>query len=332
VTFSDNSVGNAQCRPPIPFAKGVTFVRVITVPARLVANLPKYYGDRGRAWIAGAPRLVADQLAEWDLTVDGPVMNGVVALVVPVRGPGGPAALKLQIDDPEHPGEAAALRTWNGDGAVRLLRENPATGALLLERLDSGRDLCRVRDDVHAVQIIAQLLVRLNAYESPVGVRSLGETAAAMVESAPGAAGRLTDPAAGRALLSWAAAVREVAGDSGDRLLHWDLHYENVLAADRDEWLAIDPKPLAGDPAFELLPALQNRWHEVLSANDPYRAVRRRFDAMVEVMGLDRQRAVCWTLGRTLQNSLWTIEDGGRALEAPQVLVATSLTRGGVAP
>ncbi|MEV6848025.1 aminoglycoside phosphotransferase family protein [Actinoplanes sp. NPDC051411] len=110
-----------------------------------------------------------------------------------------------------------------------------------------------------------------------------------------------------------------------------DLHYENVLAADRDHWLAIDPKPLAGDPAFELLPALQNRWHEVLGADDPHRAIRRRFDAMVEVMGLDRQRAVRWTLGRTLQNSLWIVEDGGRALEAPQALIAESLTRSNVA-
>ncbi|SNY73097.1 aminoglycoside phosphotransferase family protein [Paractinoplanes atraurantiacus] len=301
---------------------------MITVPARLVANLPKYFGERGRAWVADAPRLVAERLAAWDLTVDGPVMNGVVALVVPVQGPGGAAVLKFQIDDPEHPGEAAALRTWDGDGAVRLLREDPASGALLLERLDSGRDLRSVRDDVHAVQIAAQLLVRLNAYKAPEGVRTLEEIVQGMLEFAPVAARRLSDPGEGQVLLGCAAAVREAAGDSGDRLLHWDLHYENVLAAQRDEWLAIDPKPLAGDPAFELLPALHNRWDEVLAAGDPRRAVRRRFDAMVEVMGLDRERAVRWTLGRTLQNSLWTIEDGGRALEAEQVLVAASLTTG----
>jgi streptomycin 6-kinase len=298
---------------------------VITVPDRLVTNLPEYFGDRGRAWIASAPRLVAEHLEKWDLTVDGPVMSGVVALVVPVRGPGGPAVLKLQIDDPDHPGEAAALRTWNGDGAVRLLREDPAAGALLLERLDFGRDLLSVTDDVEAAQVIAQLLVRLNAYEPPEGVRHLSEVAAAMLESAPEAARRLTDPAEARMIVSWAAAVREVAGDSPERLLHWDLHYENVLAADRAEWLAIDPKPLAGDPAFELLPALHNRWPEVLAADDPRRAVRRRFDAMAEIMGLDRERAVRWTLGRTLQNSLWSIEDGARRLQAPQVLVAESL-------
>lgn len=136
----------------------------------------------------------------------------------------------------------------------------------------------------------------------------------------------LADPAEARLVLDWAAAVREVAGEAGDRLLHWDLHYENVLAGEREEWLAIDPKPLAGDPAFELLPALHNRWDEVLASGDPERAVRRRFDAMVEIMGLDRDRAVAWTLGRTLQNSLWTIEDGEHALQAPQMLVAKAMT------
>ncbi len=300
-------------------------VGVITVPTPLVDNLPRYFGERGREWVAAAPRVVERKLAEWDLTVDGPVMNGVVALVVPVRSAGGTAVLKLQIDDPEHPGEAAALRAWDGDGAVRLLREDPDAGALLLERLDSGSDLRGVRDDVRAVQITAELLVRLNAHPAPDGVRGLGEIAAGMLASAPTAAVRLTDPGEAKLIRDWAAAVREVAGECGDRLLHWDLHFENVLAADRAPWLAIDPKPLAGDPAFELLPALHNRWDEVLAADDPLGAVRRRFDAMVEVMGLDRERAVCWTLGRTLQNSLWTIEDGGHTLEPEQVLVAAAL-------
>jgi streptomycin 6-kinase len=297
---------------------------VITVPAQLVASLPKYYGERGRDWLAQAPRVVAEHLEKWQLTVDGPVMSGVVALVVPVQAPDGPAVLKLQIDDPEHPGEAAALRTWNGDGAVRLLREDPAAGTLLLERLDFRHDLLSVRDDVQAVQIAAQLLVRLNAYKSPEGVRSLSEIAAGMIEYAPEAARRLADPAEGRLILDWAAAVREVAGECGDQLLHWDLHYENVLAAEREQWLAIDPKPLSGDPEFELLPALHNRWAEAL-AGDPHRVVRRRFDAMVEVMGLDRERAVIWTLGRALQNSLWTVEDGGVRLEPPQVIIAQAI-------
>jgi streptomycin 6-kinase len=88
-----------------------------------------------------------------------------------------------------------------------------------------------------------------------------------------------------------------------------------VLArlGDRDMWVAIDPKPLAGDPGFELLPALWNRWAEVSASGDIRRALLRRFDLMVEVQGLDGERAAVWTLARVLQNALW---DMGRLTPA----------------
>uniref|UniRef100_UPI001C693FA0 aminoglycoside phosphotransferase family protein n=1 Tax=Streptomyces sp. WELS2 TaxID=2749435 RepID=UPI001C693FA0 len=100
------------------------------------------------------------------------------------------------------------------------------------------------------------------------------------------------------------------------RLLHWDLHDENVLAAERADWLAIDPKPLAGDPGFELWPALDNRFEAA--------EVRWRFDAMTDVLGLDRDRARAWTCGRLLQNALWDVEDG-RPIEARRLEIARLL-------
>ncbi len=89
---------------------------------------------------------------------------------------------------------------------------------------------------------------------------------------------------------------------NGGGLLHWDLHQENVLAADRAPWLAIDPKPLVGDLGFEFWPALDNRFDR----DD----VHRRFEGMTDVLGLDRERARAWTLGRVLQNCLWEVENG----------------------
>ncbi|GHJ34506.1 aminoglycoside phosphotransferase family protein [Streptomyces sp. TS71-3] len=89
-------------------------------------------------------------------------------------------------------------------------------------------------------------------------------------------------------------------GGFGNRLLHWDLHFENVLAGGREPWLAIDPKPLSGDPGFELFPALHNRF----AASE----VVWRFDAMTDVLGLDRERARAWTLVRVLQFCLWDAE------------------------
>ncbi|MGD9695888.1 MAG: aminoglycoside phosphotransferase family protein [Thermoleophilia bacterium] len=297
----------------------------VEVPAALAASHALHHGAAGRAWTARLPGLAAETLERWALRPDGPPRHGAVALVLPVvRGDGSPAALKLQIDDPEHPGEAAALRAWDGDGAVRLLDEATGDGGsiLLLERLDARRDLLACGER-RGLEVLAGLLRRLNARPAPAGVPRLSAVAGAMVAATSAAAKRLADPAERRTLRAWAARVAEVAADAGDRLLHWDLHHENVLASAREPWLAIDPKPLAGDPGFELHPALRGRWADVAGAADPGAVIRRRFDLLSE--GLDRPRAVAWTLARCLQDGLWEVEDGATRIDAVHLAIAEAL-------
>ncbi|MFC9061069.1 aminoglycoside phosphotransferase family protein [Streptomyces sp. NPDC057074] len=290
---------------------------MIDVPDGLAAAQAKYNGEAGRAFIDGLPELAVSFLRRWELRLDGPSMHGWAALVLPVvRRDGVPAVLKLQILDAETEGEPLALRAWDGDGAVRLLDHDPATGTMLLERLDSGRMLSHVEDSRAAVLVIARLLAHLTATPAPPGVRALGDIARAMLERTPGTLGAIPDPADRRLVADCAAALREVADEPGDQLLHWDLHFENVLASARAPWLAIDPKPLAGDPGFDLLPALDNRY-------DPAET-RWRFDAMTDVLGLDRQRARAWSLARVLQNSLWNVEDGD-PLETEQMEIGRLL-------
>ncbi|WP_435846962.1 aminoglycoside phosphotransferase family protein [Streptomyces eurythermus] len=290
---------------------------VIDIPAELAETQEMYNGAAGKAFIAALPDLAADFLDRWGLRLDGPSMNGVSALVLPVvRADGVRAVLKLQLLDEESEGEPVALRAWDGDGAVRLLDHDPATGTMLLERLDENRMLAHLADTREAVLVIARLLAHLTSFPAPPGLRRLGDITARMLERTPRALDRIPDPEARRIVADCAAAVREVADEPGDRLLHWDLHDENVLAAERADWLAIDPKPLAGDPGFELWPALDNRYEAA--------EVRWRFDAMTDVLGLDRARARAWTYGRLLQNALWDVEDG-RPIEPRQLEIARLL-------
>ncbi|CAL9532650.1 aminoglycoside phosphotransferase family protein [Streptomyces sp. enrichment culture] len=290
---------------------------VIDIPAELAEAQEMYNGAAGKAFIAALPDLAADFLDRWGLRLDGPSMNGVSALVLPVvRADGVRAVLKLQLLDEESEGEPVALRAWDGDGAVRLLDHDPATGTMLLERLDENRMLAHLADTREAVLVIARLLAHLTSFPAPPGLRRLGDITARMLERTPRALDRIPDPEARRIVADCAAAVREVADEPGDRLLHWDLHDENVLAAERADWLAIDPKPLAGDPGFELWPALDNRYEAA--------EVRWRFDAMTDVLGLDRDRARAWTYGRLLQNALWDVEDG-RPIEPRQLEIARLL-------
>ncbi|MGW8695709.1 aminoglycoside phosphotransferase family protein [Streptomyces eurythermus] len=290
---------------------------VIDIPAELAETQEMYNGAAGKAFIAALPDLAADFLDRWGLRLDGPSMNGVSALVLPVvRADGVRAVLKLQLLDEESEGEPVALRAWDGDGAVRLLDHDPATGTMLLERLDENRMLAHLADTREAVLVIARLLAHLTSFPAPPGLRRLGDITARMLEHTPRALDRIPDPEARRIVADCAAAVREVADEPGDRLLHWDLHDENVLAAERADWLAIDPKPLAGDPGFELWPALDNRYEAA--------EVRWRFDAMTDVLGLDRDRARAWTYGRLLQNALWDVEDG-RPIDPRQLEIARLL-------
>ncbi|MFF4363724.1 aminoglycoside phosphotransferase family protein [Streptomyces sp. NPDC001604] len=283
--------------------------RVIDIPAELIARHEEYGGEAGRAFIAGLPERAERFLDLWRLRLDGPSMHGRCALVLPVlRADGSSAVLKLQDLDDETAGEPVALRAWDGEGAVRLLESDAGTGTLLLERLDPAQRLADLPDAREATMVVARLLARLTSAPAPTGLRHLGDLATALLERTSAALPHLPRADVRRLLEDCAAAVREVADDPGDRLLHWDLHFENVLGSDRAPWLAIDPKPLAGDPGFDLFPTLWNRF----DADE----VRWRFDAMTDALGLDRGRARAWTLGRVLQNSVWQIEEGRPPLPA----------------
>ncbi|WP_405530544.1 aminoglycoside phosphotransferase family protein [Streptomyces avidinii] len=295
---------------------------MVEIPDGLIEAQIPYNGDAGREFIAELPARAARFLEQWGLRRAGPAMHGMTALVLPVvRADGSAAVLKLVAVDEESAGEPVALRAWAGRGCVRLLAHDVDTGTLLLERLDEGRDLAALArtDARRAVAVVGELLARLTAVPAPAGLRGLGEMAAGMLEEVPQALGRLVEERDRRVLADCAAAVAEVAGEPGDRLLHWDLHYGNVLAGGREPWLAIDPKPLAGDPGFELLPAIVNNFR----AGD----VRWRFDLLTEAVGLerDRERARAWTLGRVLQNCLWDVADGEEGLDEDQLTVAEVL-------
>ncbi|MFF8352579.1 aminoglycoside phosphotransferase family protein [Streptomyces chartreusis] len=301
-------------------------LEAVEVPHSLASSYARAFGDEGRAWIAGLPALATDVLDRWDLRRDGAPGSGEASLVLPVlRRDGTRAVLKFQMPREETTAALVGLRTWDGGGMVRLLDHDPESASMLLERLDATRALTSIEDDDVAMGILAELQSRLVRVPAPPGLRGLGDIATEMLEKVPRAVTILTDPADCRLLLDWASAVAELAGEPGDRMLHWDLHYDNVLAAEREPWLAIDPEPLAGDPGFDLWPALNSGWDEPAAKGDTLRVVRRRFDLLTSVLDLDRARATGWTLGRLLQNALWDVEDGETALDPSAVAISEAL-------
>ena len=222
-------------------------------------------GPAWAAWLDRLPRLAAEVVEEWQLVLDGAPMHGYASLAQPVRTAGGrPAVLKVAFDgDEESLHEGIALQRWHGDGAVSLLRADPHRRALLLERLHT-EDLGDLWD-VEACEVVAGLYARLHVPALPQlrTVTSYVEGWAAALARMPRNA-----PVPRRLVEQALSLARDLVADdaSTGTLVHGDLHYANVLAADREPWLAIDPKPMDGDPHYEPAPLLWNRWDELTGA------------------------------------------------------------------
>jgi streptomycin 6-kinase len=265
-------------------------------------------GDDSAAWVDRLPALTEDLLDEWELTVDGALMNGFCSLVVPVRTRDGvPAVLKLHtdVDADESDHEHLALQHWRGNGTVLLLRADPHRRAMLLERLHL-RDLTSV-PVLEACEVVAGLYPRIHVPALPQlrTVTSYVERWTADLAALPSDA-----PIPRRMREQCASLVRDLVADpaSVGVIIHGDLHYENVLAADREPWLVIDPKPMSGDPHYEVAPMLWNRWDEL---GDNLRdGIRRRFHTLVDAAGLDEDRARDWVVVRMVHNASWAVIDG----------------------
>lgn len=277
-------------------------------------------------WVDRLPRLTADLMAEWGLRSDGWSMHGYTALVVPALTQDDErVVLKVSFDgDDESEHEALVLRHWDGRAAVRMLRADPSRRALLLERLHDT-DLRDVWD-LQACEIVAGLWRHLHVPALPqlrpvtayverwvaelALVAPNGPVPRRLVQQATSlAADLIADP------------------DSTRCVIHGDLHYYNVLAADREPWLAIDPKPMNGDPHYEVAPMLWNRSEELArhSGGQSVRGgIRRRFHTLVDAGGLDEHRARDWVVVREVLNAHWAAQlgDGGAVTAAVTVAKA----------
>jgi len=281
----------------------------IVLPSELEEQ--RELGPDWASWLDRLPVVFTEILDDWELVREGDELwHGFCSLVAPVRTADGEAAvLKVGFDgDDESQHEALALQHWHGDGVVRLLRADPQRRAFLLERLHR-RDLTSV-SEVEACEVVAGLYPRLHRPAFPQ-LRTVTSYVERWLDALAGLPSEAPIPR--RMVEQTLALGRDLVADpaSVERVVHGDLHYENVLAADREPWLVIDPKPMSGDPHYEPAPMLWNRFDEY--AGDVRQGVRRRFHTLVDAAGLDEERARDWVVVRMIINAHWSIEDAERA-------------------
>jgi streptomycin 6-kinase len=226
-----------------------------------------------------------------------------VAYVAPATLPDGSAAvLKVNYPEVESEREADALGHWDGRGAVRLLRHDPARRALLVERCVPGTELWAVGDEERANREAASVLVRLwRPAPARHRFRLLADAAARWAEELPARWEELGQPFDRGLLGAAVAALRELGPEQGEQVvLHQDLHGGNVLRAQREPWLAIDPKPLVGEREFDTASLLRDRRDELVRDPAPRRRVRRRLDQLAAELSLDRERMRGWAVAHAL--------------------------------
>jgi streptomycin 6-kinase len=265
----------------------------------------------GADWLDRLPEIVGSCAARWSLEVGSPFEPATISYVAPARFPdGADAVLKVNFPEPESEHEPAALRLWDGRGAVRVLAADPGERALLVERCVPGTTLWEVADEDEADRIAAGVLRRLwrpAPAEHPF--RLLADEAARWADELPKRwehAGRPCE----RSLLDEAVAFLRTAGpDQGEQVVvHQDFHGGNVLRAEREPWLAIDPKPLVGEREFDTASLLRDRRDALARDPGSARRVRRRLDLLAAALDLDRERMRGWGIAHALA---WGLDDDG---------------------
>jgi len=212
----------------------------------------------GRAWRAVLPQRLAECVERWDLRAVGrPFGYAFASLAVPAELPDGTAAvLKLQYPDADSVHEATALAHWAGAGAIRLLAHDARRRALLVERCVPGDPLRELPLDA-ALDVVVELLPRLGVPAGPP-FTPLAEEAAGWAERMPANWDRANRPYERRLVDTALGLLADLVPSQGEQVLvNQDLHAGNVLRATREPWLAIDPKPLAGEREFAPVPMVR---------------------------------------------------------------------------
>lgn len=251
--------------------------------------------EDGARWLNRLP-LVLDELVErWGLERrGGPFPDSSISCVVPVSRGGARLVLKVQWPHDEAAHEAEALKAWNGDGAVHLIEHDAQRHALLLEACVPGTFLADA-DLADPLGIMADLLPRL---WKPVGgpFRTLSDAARQWALRLPEVWERVGRPCERLLLdaaLEYLEALPRTQGE--EVLVNQDLHGHNVLAAAREPWLVIDPKPLRGEREFALAPIIRS-----FEFGHSERATRSRLDRLSSELGLNRSRVLGWTVAQTM--------------------------------
>ncbi|MDI6103628.1 aminoglycoside phosphotransferase family protein [Actinoplanes sp. NEAU-A12] len=289
------------------------FVVDIALSVAFTRNVKERWGDAGLKWLAGLPELTARLLRDWDLRLADPLPLSRNWVSRVHQADGTTAVLKLGVPETGHlADEATALECFDGRGAIAVLARDDARGVLLLEDARPGiqaRSLVPRRDEEVTAALIG-IIKRLHR-PAPAGVElpRLSRRGASFARHLHRFPGEHMLP---RHLVERAGSLfgELCATATGPVVLHGDLHHDNVLAAEREPWLAIDPHGVVGDPGYEIGAMLYNP--DPAGADDTVLGlVEARMEQLADGLGMPPERVVAWGFVQAVLSEVWTFEGNG---------------------
>lgn len=282
------------------------------------------HGEAGRDWLMGLPKTVFELERRWEMSAGEPFPNLSYNYVAPaIRDDGTNVVLKLGFPgEPDTHREAAALSAFGGRGMVRLLASDVGFGAMLLERVAPGDSLVRARDDAEATRIIAETMVRIRTPAPPKSdfphVRDRARGFARLRERYGGMTGPLPEELVALAERLFAELLDTT---NEEYLLHGDLHHDNVLRSENG-YIAIDPKGIVGDAAYEAAAIMYNP-PGVSSRPNLRRVLESRISMICDVTGLEWERVLGWAQAQAVLSAVWSVEDHGEVWQEPLTVART---------
>jgi streptomycin 6-kinase len=285
---------------------------MIEIPADFAQQTVDREGAPGRAWLESLPGLVDGFLQRWRCTPTAPVTSGNVGIILAVqRDDGTPAVLKISFTHPGNLYEAHAFAAWGGRGAVRLYERADDRFAMLLEQ-GEWQTLDDLGDVDQATAVLGRLARRL-AVPAPPELPRLCDWADGWEQTLREDPELLGHPLSDRAVGAAMATVQDLARKQPDTMVHGDLHFGNVVRAQREPWLVIDPKGLAGDLAFDAIRVLARGADSLLAAADLGAEVRRRLAIFADAAEVERERVIRWAQADAAMGALRSRKRGDEA-------------------
>ena len=301
---------------------------MFVIPENFKREMISLHEDEGRVWLGRLPAILAACEERWAIIIGSPFANLSFNYVVhALRADGTNVVVKACSPTDEFLQESIALRLFDGHGMAQLLACDTDDEVMLLEALQPGTLLTTIEDDERAISIAVSVMQQLwrpvpeaHPFKS---VFDWGKGFTRLRQHFNGGIGPFPKALLEEAEMLYAELSASMATPV---LLHGDLHQENILAATREPWLAIDPKGLIGEPAYETGSLLRNPLPQILRVPQPQRLLARRIDQLADELGLDRVRIRDWALAQSVLAAWWSIEDFGEVSEAE--LACASLLAG----